>query len=119
MDTLNLPKDLFWIGLNNSFDLHETYFRFRKSFKVKDISKIKNLYITADSRYVLWINSKLISRGPSRSNPCNQIIDVIDITKYIMEGENIICVLVYQPGYSHFSYIHRATSGLLAYFFYR
>ena len=71
MDTLNLPKDLFWIGFNNSFDLHEAYFRFRKSFKVKDISKIKNLYITADSRYVLWINSKLVSRGPSRSNPCN------------------------------------------------
>ena len=117
MDTLNLPKDLFWIGFNNSFDLHEAYFRFRKSFKVKDISKIKNLYITADSRYVLWINSKLVSRGPSRSNPCNQIIDVIDITNNIVEGENIICVLVYQPGYSHFSYIHRATSGLLAYFF--
>ena len=117
MDTLNLPKDLFWIGLNNSFDLHETYFRFRKSFKVKDISRIKDIYITADSRYVLWINSKLICRGPSRSNPCNQIIDVIDITKHIIEGDNLICVLVYQPGYSHFSYIHRATSGLLAYFF--
>lgn len=116
MDNFYLPKDLFWISLQHAFDLHEIYIRFRKSLVVKNISKKINLFITADSRYVLWINSTLICRGPSRSNPSNQIIDVIDITKYFTKGENIICVLVYQPGYSHFSYIHRATTGLLAYF---
>ena len=116
MDNFYLPKDLFWISHQHAFDLHEIYIRFRKSLVVKNISKKINLFITADSRYVLWINSTLICRGPSRSNPSNQIIDVIDITKYFTKGENIICVLVYQPGYSHFSYIHRATTGLLAYF---
>ena len=29
-------------------------------------------------------------------------------------GHNVLAVQLYQPGYSHFAYVHRAAAGLLA-----
>jgi hypothetical protein len=41
-------------------------------------------------------------------------MDVLEITNQVIVGENQIAIQVYQPGYSHFSAVHRAAAGLLA-----
>ncbi|MFW6184024.1 MAG: hypothetical protein ACOC8X_09525, partial [Chloroflexota bacterium] len=33
---------------------------------------------------------------------------------YLQPGRNVLAVQVYQPGYSHFAYVHRGAAGLLA-----
>ena len=112
--SLSFPKEAGWIGSDHPFDLFEAYTCFRKRFGLEHLPKETNLYITADSRYKLWINGVFIARGPARSFPQHQTVDCLDIAEHLQVGTNLIAVQVYQPGYSHFAYLHRGAAGLLA-----
>lgn len=116
-ELLSLPSEATWIGSDHPFDLHEAYLRFRSpaGWRLPGSPQKAELFITADSRYKLWVNGRFVARGPARSYPQSQAVDHLDITAYLTTAENCLAVLVYQPGYSHFSYVHRGTSGLLAY----
>ena len=72
-------------------------------------------FITADNRYKLWVNGQFVARGPARGWPHAQVVDRLDIAPYLQAGPNLLAVQVYQPGYSHFAYVHRGAAGLLAY----
>ncbi|MBL8093764.1 MAG: alpha-L-rhamnosidase N-terminal domain-containing protein [Anaerolineales bacterium] len=101
-----------WIGSPHPFDLHEAYVWFRHAWS-HDGGQAR-LAITADSRYSLWLNGVFVARGPARSWPQAQCVDVHDVSALLRKGRNTITVLVYQPGYSHFAYVHRGAAGLLA-----
>ncbi len=61
------------------------------------------------------MNGQYVARGPARGWPHAQVVDRLDIAPYLQAGPNLLAVQVYQPGYSHFSYVHRGAAGLLAY----
>ncbi|MEF2244736.1 family 78 glycoside hydrolase catalytic domain [Paenibacillus sp. IITD108] len=87
---------------------------FRKSFYIgeKDIES-GSLRITADSRYVLFVNGKQLGRGPVRSWPAELSYDTYDIKHLLKAGqENTIAVLVLHFGVSTFYYV-RGKGGLL------
>jgi hypothetical protein len=102
-----------WIWAEHPFELHEAYVRFRKTFHLKTACRNARLLISADSRYRLSINGETLAFGPARSYPWRQCVDQHDIGKFLRQGDNVIAVCVYQPGYSHFSYVHRAQAGML------
>ena len=110
---LTPPPTAFWIGSDHPFDLHEAYICCRSPHFDWDGGPA-TLWITADSRYKLWVNGTFASRGPARSWPHRQAVDRIDITGLLRGTDNVIAVQVYQPGYSHFSYVHRGAAALLA-----
>jgi hypothetical protein len=116
MAILHGPANAFWIGSDHPFDLHESYLNFRSpdAFYLASLPARAELFITADSRYRLWVNGQFVARGPARSWPHAQSVDQLDVTAHLHTGPNVIAVQVYQPGYSHFSYLHRGASGLLA-----
>ena len=103
-----------WIWAEHAFEIHETYVCFRKTFQLKTAGQMATLLISGDSRYRLYVNGYYVAFGPARSYPWQQCVETHDITSLLNEGDNVIAVHVYQPGYSHFSYVHRATAGLLA-----
>lgn len=103
-----------WIGSSHPFDLHEAYLNFRRVFDIEAPPARALLTVTADSRYKLWVNGAFVARGPARCYPQFQSVDEFDVTAHLRPGNNVLAVQVYQPGYSHFAYVHRATAGLLA-----
>lgn len=109
------PPEALWIGSDHPFDLHEAYLDFRSpaSWRLEKAPEQADLYITADSRYKLWINGDYVKRGPARCYPKYQSVDLLDITSHLRPGPNTIAVQVYQPGYSHFAYVFRGAAGLL------
>ena len=117
MNQIN-PQTIFgeaaWIGGSHPFDLHEVYFDFISPPINGRGGGSADLFMTADSRYRLWVNGTFIGRGPARCYPWAQAYDQHDLSAVWRTGENQICVQVYQPGYSHFSYVHRGAAGLLA-----
>ncbi|GAA3399650.1 family 78 glycoside hydrolase catalytic domain [Paenibacillus hodogayensis] len=72
------------------------------------------LHISADSRYVLFVNGRQVGRGPVRSWPAEQFYDTHEVGPYLHKGaDNTIAVLVLHFGLSNFYYI-RGQGGLLA-----
>ncbi len=112
----NPPPNAFWIGSDHPFDLHEAYLRFRSppGWTLPGRPASAQLFLTGDSRYKLWINGRFVARGPTRSWPHAQQVDVLDVAEHLRAGPNRLAVQVYQPGYSHFAYQHRGAAGLLA-----
>ncbi len=81
------------------------YRLFKKDFQSVEERKETKLYITADSRYVLYLNGRRLGQGPVRSWPFDQKYDVYDITGKIEPGTNTIAVMVHFLGISTFQYI--------------
>lgn len=115
MSQFSFPDDAVWIGSAHPFDLHEAYLCFRSpaDWQVAQPPRQAELFISADSRYKAWLNGHFIGRGPARSHPHQQQVDRLEVTPYVRAGANSLAVQVYQPGYSHFSYVHRGAAGLL------
>lgn len=86
---------------------------FRKSFCLSSLQKDIQLKITADSRYVLFINGRQVGCGPVRSWPFELAYDQYDIGHLLAAGqENTIAVLVMHYGVSTFQYL-RGRGGLV------
>lgn len=88
---------------------------FRRSFDhPSSAEKEAALHISADSRYVLYVNGALAGRGPVRSWPEEQSYDSYDIGRLLNPGcRNTIAVLVLHFGISNFCYL-RGQGGLIA-----
>lgn len=72
------------------------------------------LHVTADSRYVLFVNGVQVGRGPARSWPKEQFYDSYDIAHLLRPGtSNTIAALVLHFGVSNFYYL-RGRGGLIA-----
>ncbi len=85
----------------------------RRSFQVASDLARATLSITADSRYVLYLNGERLGRGPVRSFPSHQRYDVYDVGTRLQPGRNVLAVLVRHFGESTFQYI-LGRGGLLA-----
>jgi len=64
---------------------------FRKSFTADPFQGTTKLYITADSRYVLYLNGERLGQGPVRSWPFDQKYDVYDLTSRLKKGKKYNC----------------------------
>lgn len=97
--TTGLQKNLVWTQPADHPNGQQQYAVFRKTFYLDDIAtKGPEVEIFADSRYLLWINGKYVSRGPVRFNPKSPEYDVIPVENYLRKGQNVISVLVHSFG---------------------
>ena len=67
--------------------------------------------ISADSDYTLYVNGKFVSCNQYRDFPYYKIYDAIDITEYLVNGENVIAAEVWFYGCPNFSY-YTSNAGL-------
>lgn len=58
------------------------------------------LHVTARNEYMLYLNGVRVGRGPSPCDYAWQYYDTYDVTDYLVEGENVIAVVVYHFGES-------------------
>lgn len=86
---------------------------FRRAFKARHSVQSASIRISADSRYVLYIDGKPLGRGPVRSWPFAWSNDEYEIGHLLEPGkETVIAVLVMHYGISTFQYL-RGRGGLL------
>ena len=116
-----------WIWLVNSDEnTPNTYADFIDSFKLKfDCDKDGErteatddgtvrffpgdkmvLRISADSQYVLYVNSIYVSSGQFADYPDAKVYDEIDISDFLREGENTLRFLIYYQGTTTSTYLH-------------
>jgi Bacterial alpha-L-rhamnosidase 6 hairpin glycosidase domain/Alpha-L-rhamnosidase N-terminal domain/Bacterial alpha-L-rhamnosidase concanavalin-like domain len=83
---------------------------FRHTFDLETVPPEAPARITADSRYVLWVNGQEVGRGPIRSQPYRHRYDSYDLAPYLSTGRNVLAVLVTYYG-RHMSFWQPAPAG--------
>lgn len=102
-----------WIWGAGEDSPRNAWLRFRRAFVPSGGVAGAKLRVTADSRYVLFVNGVRVGRGPVRSWPFELPYDEYEVGHLLEEGkEAVIAVLVTHYGVSTFQYL-RGRGGLL------
>lgn len=83
-----------WITVPGESRRNNIYFRTRKNFNITCLNPGQKLHIAAESYYMLWVNGKMIGRGPARGSRSVNFFDTYEIGEHLHLGENWIAVLV-------------------------
>ncbi|MBD0381463.1 family 78 glycoside hydrolase catalytic domain [Paenibacillus sp. WST5] len=111
-----VPWKAQWIWSGGEVSPRNEWRCFRKQFHYScaHYEEQVNIKITADSRYVLYVNGTLVGRGPVRSWPFELAFDEYEIGHFLNAGaDNTIAVIVMHYGVPTFQYL-RGRGGLLA-----
>ena len=87
--------------------------QFRRVFDVEKVPPRVPLRLSADSRYLLWVNGAEVGRGPIRSQPRRLRYDEYDIAAYLRPGRNVVAVLVTYYGRANSFWQPAASSGVM------
>jgi hypothetical protein len=90
------PAKYIWFPSERT--LQNTFVLFRKTLKLKTKPTKAEGWILADSRYRLFVNGKRVQWGPAPSDPRWADADPVNITDYLIDGENVIGVQVLYYG---------------------
>jgi alpha-L-rhamnosidase len=103
-----------WMWADQYFsDTHNLFAQFRHTFALKQVPRQAPLQITADQCYILYVNGRLVCRGPARGFQESWPYDEVDIASYLQRGRNVIAVRAYSFGQSTFGYINRGVAGVI------
>ncbi len=100
---LGTPVDLspaHWIWLPSERTLANTFALFRREIEVVGQPVSARGWVSADSRYRLWVNGRRVQWGPAPCDPRRLDVDPVDITSLLVPGTNVIAaeVLFYGHG---------------------
>ncbi|GAC1333550.1 MAG: hypothetical protein NVSMB17_14130 [Candidatus Dormibacteria bacterium] len=76
----------------------ERFVMFRYHFESVAPRRQARVRVTADGRYVAWLNGAELGRGPIRSEPGELYFDQIELSGKLRRGDNVFAVLVRHYG---------------------
>ena len=71
---------------------------YRKKMILPEIPGTFVIHLSADNRYRLYVNEKMVAAGPARSDTDHWFFDSVDLSDYLVKGENIVAVQVWNMG---------------------
>ncbi len=84
-----------WDGTTNL----NNFAYFRKTFSLTTRPALAKVYITAHNDYVLYLNGRLLGRGPARCDPYHYgQYNAYDVTKLLKPGTNAFAAIVHWVG---------------------
>lgn len=102
-----------WIWLDGETNPWNFWLCARKTFDLADVPGDAQIHITADTRYVLWVNGERLGQGPVRAWPQTWRYDTYDLRGRLKAGRNTVAVLVLHYGIGTFQSLP-TRGGLLA-----
>ena len=99
-----------WIWINDR-PRSDEYGEFAQVFTCNSSKAV--LYISADSNYEAYINGSPVSAGQYADYPHDKVYDAIDLSDYIVHGENRLCVRVWYYGITNSSTYCKGRAALI------
>lgn len=87
-----------WIWDAQNATSKNIFYYFRKKFNLTETSSEMNLFVAADTRYMLYINGEYVGRGAPQSQPFFQYYDEHEVSQFLKKGTNCIAVIVNHVG---------------------
>jgi alpha-L-rhamnosidase len=88
----------YWIQVpgesRNAFGVY----LFRKDFDLQQTPSSFIIHVSADNRYKLLVNEKLVSLGPARGDILHWRFETVDIAGYLAPGKNVVAAIVWNDG---------------------
>ena len=72
--------------------------QFRRTFELREAPNSFKVNVSADNRYILFVNGRRVFRGPARGDLKHWYFDEIDIAPHLKKGRNSIAALVWNGG---------------------
>ncbi|MCG3180421.1 MAG: hypothetical protein BIFFINMI_02782 [Phycisphaerae bacterium] len=105
--------DARWIWSRHADRHTNDFFCFRRTLNVRGPVRDATIRITADSRYELHVNGEWIGHGPPKSYLSPWPVDEYDLRGRLVEGDNVVAVLVQHMGQDKYHTYIPADAGLL------
>ncbi len=87
-----------WITVPEASPEGYGVYYFRKSFDITEVPESFPIHVSADNRYKLYVNEKLVSVGPARGDLLHWNFETIDLATYLKVGKNVIAAKVWNEG---------------------
>ncbi|AYL94427.1 alpha-L-rhamnosidase C-terminal domain-containing protein [Mucilaginibacter celer] len=87
-----------WIAVPGDNGTSYGVFYFRKSINLALKPASFKVHVSADNRYKLYVNGKLVSLGPARGDTYYWNYETVDLAPYLSAGENTVAALVWNEG---------------------
>jgi alpha-L-rhamnosidase len=88
--------------------------RFRRRFVLSRVPERFLAYVSADSRYRLWVNGEPVGRGPLKGTLRRYHYEVYDLASHLQPGDNVIAAEVHWFGqHTPTSEVHSRRPGFL------
>jgi hypothetical protein len=97
-DVINKRWHAQWITVPGSTNDGYGVYLFRKNIEIPTKPSKFIIHVSADNRYKLYINKKLVSMGPARGDIAHWNYETIDIASYLQTGKNTIAAQVWNEG---------------------
>lgn len=97
-DVVNKRWHAQWITVPSASNDGYGVYLFRKTIELSTKPNKFIIHVSADNRYKLFINKKLVSMGPARGDIAHWNYETIDIASYLMPGKNIVAAQVWNEG---------------------
>ncbi len=93
-----LAAPAFAAGADRVEEEANRYVYFRLAVELPGPARSAPCHASADGRYQLFVNGRLVGRGPGRCSPLAQSLDDYDLATFLKPGRNVIAGLVHAYG---------------------
>lgn len=88
----------FWIASRKEPLREYGVYVFRKNLDLAQKPSSFIVHVSADNRYKLYVNEKLVSLGPARGDVFYWNFETVDIAPYLQSGKNTVAARVWNEG---------------------
>ncbi len=97
-DILTKQWNATWIAVPDEPANGYGVYLFRKSLNLQSVPASFVVHVSADNRYKLFVNEKLVSLGPARGDMYYWNFETVDLAPYLVAGKNVIAAKVWNEG---------------------
>lgn len=89
---------------------------FRRTFTVCDKKASLTVHVSADSRYLLYLDGQPVARGPAKGDIRHQFYDTVELGSLLCPGEHVLAAIVisYAASWPHPYYVGAPCSVMTA-----
>lgn len=95
---LTKPWNAYWIAVPNEPAKDYGVYFFRKNIDFSTNPDSFIVHISADNRYKLFVNGKMVSHGPARGEEYHWYYETVDLAPFLQTGKNQVAALVWNDG---------------------
>jgi len=94
----NTEWDASWVCVPGAGQTDAGLYLFRKTLDLETVPATFEMRVSADNRYKLFVNEKLVSLGPALGDIQHWNYETVDIAPFLKQGKNIIAAKVWNEG---------------------